>query len=312
VELDNVALDLYVRVNGKYKKLSALAVGPTLKPIQKVKISEAFQKYIDTCTIHKCTKNQKVETMYFEILGDFLKDEKAFHIDEVTRFHMEKFEALLLKKQKASSVNRRFNTFKHFFNQMVEWEHIRENPCKTLKKRREEKNPHLVWDEKDFHKFLKSTSGIYNKIFQFLWLTGCRPMEVKNLKWTDVNHDEGLLTLKCGKNAGVSRTFPITDDLSKLLHNIKLDSLFVFSDNKTQVSNDLLYHYCKTRLHDLGLKKYTVYGLRHTFGTKLADSGVNVFLIAHLMGHSKIETTRRYVKIEHEKLAEALSVMKLK
>jgi integrase len=40
--------------------------------------------------------------------------------------------------------------------------------------------------------------------------------------------------------------------------------------------------------------------LRHTFGTRLADLGVDIVKIAELMGHQSILTTRRYTHATDE------------
>lgn len=232
------------------------------------------------------------------------------YANEITPLLIQEFEASLLRVTKVSSVNRRFNTFKHFFVKCIEWKFIHENPCQGMKKRREEDNPYLPWTPDLFERFIKTTSGVRRKVFWFLWLTGCRPVEAKNLKWTDINYDELELTLRCGKNAKVSRKFPITNEIAKLLHSIKLDSLYVFSENKLQISNDTLYQYCMNRLKAIGEAKYTVYGIRHAFGTRLSEEGVNAFDIAELMGHSKMETTRRYVHTNKKNLLKILDKVK--
>ena len=300
-------LKLYTKINGKYQELSAVAIAPHLKPIKKVKVQDAISQYIKNCTSNKCAKNQKSEKLHFERLVKFTQDRNIEYIDELTCIIMQEYESFMLKQMKVSSVNRRFNTFKHFFVKCKEWKFIYDNPCEGMRKRREEDNPYKVWPELVFKKFIKETSGTYTHIFNFLWLTGSRPMECKNLKWSDINYDELEITLSCGKNAKVSRKFPITHDLSKLLHSIKMDSIYVFSVNKKQVSNDLLYQYCKTRLGYIGKEKYTVYGLRHTFGTRLSGQGGNAFEIAELMGHSKMETTRRYVHTNKNSLLKLLN-----
>ncbi len=299
-------LKLYTKINGKFEELSAVALAPHLKPIKKLKVQDAIVQYIKSCTSNKCSKNQNTERLHFERLLKFVNDKDIKHIDEVTCIIMQEYESFILKQMKISSVNRRFNTFKHFFVKCKEWGFINSSPCKGMKKRREENNPHKVWPEKVFRDYIKETSVVYTHIFNFLWLTGCRPMECKNLKWNDINYDQLELTLSCGKNAQVSRKFPITHEISKLLHKIKIDSLYVFSTNKKQISNDLLYQYCKVRLRLIGEESYTVYGLRHTFGTRLANGGANAFVVAELMGHSKIETTRRYV---HNNKADLLGIL---
>ena len=141
-------------------------------------------------------------------------------------------------------------------------------------------------------------------------MTGCRPIEAKNLKWTDIDYDKKAITVRCGKNAEISRHFPLTEELDIFLHNLKFDSNFVFSKNKKQINNDSLYQYCKKRLVSLGLNEYTVYGIRHGFGTKLALAGVSSFYIAELMGHRKLETTRIYVHAVNNQLIDALLLVK--
>jgi site-specific recombinase XerD len=46
--------------------------------------------------------------------------------------------------------------------------------------------------------------------------------------------------------------------------------------------------------------------LRHTFGKNLADTGAGIQLIADLMGHESLETTRRYIQPGHADLAAAV------
>lgn len=293
--------------DGTFEQISAVAFGDNFKSITKTSVENAVKKYLKTCTSNKCEKNQKSEKLYFNKLQDFLTSNNVFYIDQVTREHIDQFESILLKKTKSSSVNRRFNTFKNFFRKCLEWKMILENPCEGKKKRREETNQRRPWTKEIFNKFIEQCEGNHKNIFTFLWMTGCRPMELKNLKWSDIDYDEMSIKFKCGKNAQVTRTFPITKEIDKFLHSIKMDSNFVFTENKKQVNNDSLYHYCKNRLNALGLKNYTVYGIRHGFGTRLAQKGVSAFYIAELMGHSKLETTKKYVHSEKKQLIEIVS-----
>jgi integrase/recombinase XerD len=51
----------------------------------------------------------------------------------------------------------------------------------------------------------------------------------------------------------------------------------------------------EAKIHNL-----TFHDLRHTFGTRLADAGVDIVKIAELMGHLSIQTTRRYTHATDE------------
>ena len=54
------------------------------------------------------------------------------------------------------------------------------------------------------------------------------------------------------------------------------------------------------------LEECTPHVLRHTFGKNLADAGTPIQVIADLMGHESLETTRRYVQPGHDDLAAAV------
>ena len=45
-----------------------------------------------------------------------------------------------------------------------------------------------------------------------------------------------------------------------------------------------------------GIDDFTTHVLRHTFGTNLVRAGTDLVLVAELMGHSRLESTRRYTR----------------
>jgi integrase/recombinase XerD len=294
--------------DGTYEELAAIIADRDLRVIKKTPIKKAIDKYLENCTANKCVKNQSTERLYFGIFQNFLNSKELTNIDEVTKEHIDQFESLLLKSMEASSVNRRFCAIKNFFNKCVEWSLIVESPCLKYRKRKVEQNPFKPWPPDLMEKFLLLTDGIWKKIFMFLWMTGCRPMELKNLRWTDVDYDNQTLKLRCGKNAQISRNFPITNDIDKFLHDLQMNGSFVFTGpDKKPINNDNLYHYCKKRMVRLGLVGYTVYGIRHGFGTRLARQGVSAFYIAELMGHADLKTTRGYVHSDKKLLIDILN-----
>ena len=45
----------------------------------------------------------------------------------------------------------------------------------------------------------------------------------------------------------------------------------------------------------LGIKNFSPHRLRHSLSTKLYHNGANILLISNILGHSNVNTTRRYI-----------------
>lgn len=301
---------LYVKIDAEYIELEAVAVGNGLSEIKKTKIEVAIQKYIDVCTSQKCLKNQKVEARFFHKFHEYLKLSGLIYINDVKFVDLLEYQNHLLKSMKASSVNRRLCTLKNFFVMCERWEFTHKNNAKEIKKKRVEANPYKNWTDDEFSKFIALTDGPEKHLLSFLWQTGCRPIEAKNLKWTDIDYSNNQITFNCGKNSSINRNFPITDSIAKILHNMPVDSIYVFSKDKQQINNDTLYHYVKCRLKRLGFNHISVYGMRHTFAERLAKANVSPFYIQKLMGHSDMKTTANYIHDDKNELKDALELIK--
>lgn len=296
--------------DGSFEQVSAVAFGDNFNSVKSVKIEDAINHYISACTSQKCLKNQKVEKALFESFKKFIIDKNINIVSEITNYHLIEYQNHLLKKMKASSSNRRFCTIKNFFVMCEQWEYVLKNPAKDIRKKRVESNPYKNWTQKEFNLFIASTDGAWSNLFRFLWLTGCRPIEAKNLKWTDIDYDSGVIIFNCGKNSSINRNFPITDELSVLLHQIEMQCAYVFSKDKKQINNDALYHYAKKRLKKLNLGHISVYGMRHSFAERLAKANVSPYYIQKLMGHSDIKTTMGYVHDDKNNLKQVLNLAK--
>lgn len=53
-------------------------------------------------------------------------------------------------------------------------------------------------------------------------------------------------------------------------------------------------------------KNVTPHTLRHTFGTRLNDEGVDIKTAQLLLGHSRLEETGRYVHLSEKKMRKAV------
>ena len=134
--------------------------------------------------------------------------------------------------------------------------------------------------------------------------TGLRPVELARLRVKDVDLDHKTVNPTTAKN-GNARTVPFTESLKlRLSEHIAINRL---------MPNDLLFkgtdsdlygkHYRKMRntlaekLKDPTIETIRLYDLRHYFCTKKLNDIGNPYTVMVLMGHTKLETTQRYMHL---------------
>jgi integrase/recombinase XerD len=147
-------------------------------------------------------------------------------------------------------------------------------------------------------------------ILLFLFDTGARIGEVLKLRVSDVNLDDLLVTLD-GKGSK-QRIVPISFELRRATHRYITDfsrrpeSLLFATSEETMLDRHNVLHYVKRLCLRLGFNApgRTLHATRHTFATGYLRRGGNVFLLQKVMGHSDLETTKRYAHMTTADLQE--------
>lgn len=151
-------------------------------------------------------------------------------------------------------------------------------------------------------------------IVMLLVNSGLRVSELCALEVPDVvvNERSGSVTVRRGKG-NKARTVPLNVEARR-----PLTALFGYLEETMQENDRLFCDHQGRPLTPRGVQHMlTEYGrragievtphiLRHTFAKGLADAGVRAEEIAALLGHSKLETTRRYTQPTGRDLAAAV------
>jgi len=134
--------------------------------------------------------------------------------------------------------------------------------------------------------------------------TGLRPVELTRLKVKDLDLEHRTANPTTAKK-GNARTIPMSQSLTQKLQE------HIIRENLTQ--NDLLFkgtdadHYGKQyrkmrnklaeKLNDPSIRNIRLYDFRHYFCTKKLNDIGNPYTVMVLMGHTKLETTQRYMHL---------------
>ncbi|HZQ68120.1 MAG TPA: tyrosine-type recombinase/integrase [Terriglobales bacterium] len=144
--------------------------------------------------------------------------------------------------------------------------------------------------------------------------TGMRPnSELMPLKWSNVHLEctqdapQGFVHVAEGKTDSAVRNIPLTPRTREML--LARRQLFVGPKDAKRPCGEFLYvfpgdgdsghvvtlqHAHERAAREAGLDPFEFYCWRHTFGTRCAESGMDRFTLARLMGHSSPRIAERY------------------
>lgn len=144
---------------------------------------------------------------------------------------------------------------------------------------------------------------------------GLRFSEIARLTWGRVNSDSiRILDGKHDKN----RTVPMPVLIQELFEGYKRQpaNRLIFPDAKGRIMQQVPVTFKRT-VDKVGLnanvenskQRFSFHGLRHTYGSRMAQAGVDLYQIQRLMGHSNPITTQRYAHLQTENLIQATKTM---
>ena len=65
----------------------------------------------------------------------------------------------------------------------------------------------------------------------------------------------------------------------------------------------------KKLLNDAGITNFRFHDCRHCFASRLVQNGVDLYVVAQLLGHERVEMTQKYAHLRPDNLRDAISVL---
>jgi len=254
-------------------------------------------------------------------------------LDQITG---EKVAAYVARRQKRglgiTAINRELQILRRILRLAVEWGYLEKAPIIRMlpgEARRER-----VLTPQEEARYLAAAPEPLTSIATVLTDSGMRPEECFRLRWESVAWVDGRygsMLVTHGKTAAARRVLPMSPRVRALVESrwneagrpeegwvwpaptasghVEPSSLRSNHANTFKTIADEA-----AKRNEKRVRPFVLYSLRHTFLTRLGQSGCNVWTLARIAGHSSIQMSARYVhpsedavlnalaKIEHQEL----------
>ncbi len=263
-----------------------------------------------------------------------LKDIKPIHCQKVLNMLNEDHKKSTIKSYRILMCN--------IFDCAVENDLIEKNPVRksvraTGGKKTEGREALTVEEQKVFLQGAEK-SAYYNG-YAFILQTGIRVGELIALKWSDIDFKNRKLQIRRSaseipkqgfvigepKTKSGYREIPLTEEAINILCRQKEKNAqnkiipiqyadYVFLNRNGNLIQKAAYNQgIYTICNRLGMRKFSIHLLRHTFATRCIENGMRPKTLQAILGHSKIEMTMNlYVHVTEDSKVEEMELIEEK
>jgi len=247
-------------------------------------------------------------------------------LDEISSEKISEFAAHRQSlKMQVSSVNNNLRALRRMLRLAVEWGALEVAP--QIKMLPGERHRERVITPEEEARYLAAASEPLASIASVLADTGMRPEECFRLCWeavTWVNGRHGTLFIAHGKTAAARRVLPMTPRVRAILESRwertgKPEEGWIWPaptrgghvegsslrKQHTKAFEIVAQEAVKNNLKPV--RPFVLYSFRHTFLTRLGESGCDVWTLARIAGHSQIQISSRYVHPSEDAMFAAMS-----
>jgi integrase len=200
------------------------------------------------------------------------------------------------------SINGELRTLRRMLNLALEWGLIAQAP--VIHELPGGKGRERVISFAEEAQYLAAASQTVRDAALLAADTGMRPnSELFCLEWADIRLEgsqdapQGFIHVRQGKTDSAVRNIPLTPRTREMLLARKQSSgpsKYLFPGPGKSGHLTTVQHAHERTVRDAGLEPFEFYCWRHTFGTRCAESGMDKFSLARLMGHSSPRVAERY------------------
>jgi len=272
-------------------------------PSSRKTIREAIKDYEANFSSVKAAVD--IEKKYFETFLSFMRERKLLYPHEIELLHLQTLQRELRDSVSGSTVNRQFNTYKHFIKQCDLWGLITKTPLKGLKRVTEAPRTKALWTRANIETFFSSLETQWHKDLSFLFSrTTARPSELVRMTREDFDATAGTLRVRTYKGNGdlherkLKLSIETVEYIRAMLTRRRksLSQDLIVDDRGRPVTPNAARTAMGRAVRAAGLEGLEFYAIKHTVASWLRDQGTDLETIRQILGHSRLNIIQKYLQ----------------
>jgi integrase len=283
--------------------------------------TKAVEDFLVWSKIEHAEKSNTYRRYYFS--GELLK--KYFgniKVDKIQKKDVEDFivwrSGQTSRKTKdfitRETINNELLTLKIILKRLVESRILRDSPARAVKQlKANDRNFHVITSDEEKLYLLAAPQPLQDVAIIMLE-TGMRCGEVYRLRRSDVSFEKGFLQVVKGKTDSSIRQVHLSDRAKAVLQyradKFTGDNLFPQNDVDGQRATLTLDRKHLETTKNLKMK-FRLYDARHTFASRAVENGIDLLVLASILGHSSLKMVMRYAHPSETFKADAIRKMEI-
>lgn len=269
------------------------------------KLSQVIEYYQN----YHLTKNK------YQYRADNLFYFERYNLSDLRKKHIKQYAQFRRVTVTNATINRELSFSRAAINRVIDDHEITlNNPFEKVKFVEDDYLPNYLTRDQ-YNRLLSAALQTQNydlhDFIVLLTMTGCRPIELLTLEWSNVHLDKMQFVVRNYYSKSKRTMYKYLNETS---YRLLLDRLqhargaYVFTNAMTgqrYKSFSKGFQLCKKRAN----VNCTMYDLRHTYASWLIQKGVGIYTIKDLLGHGDIDSTMRYAHLDYAQYVAALSLI---
>jgi integrase len=234
-------------------------------------------------------------------------------LTKITRAQIQTFHTGLRNEGLAGATCDHFvKLLRRCLNLALEWGLLEKNPAAGFKLFNEPNAVERYLDDEELQRLLVVLHNDRNKAVCniALWLlsTGARLNEALQARWDHIDRDTRVWRIPAvTAKAKKIRAVPLNDSAVEILGTLDTEDDFdhLFINRKTGKPYTTIAKQWERIRAEAGLPNLRIHDLRHSYASFLVNSGVSLFQVQKILGHSQPQVTQRYSHLTTKSLQDA-------